>query len=69
MKITKAPTTQNQPLITEGLTEAERKAIESAISYAYYRQTMPAGDIALLVSGLKKIGLKSLAGDMERNVL
>lgn len=65
----KALNTQSQPLLSEGLTEAERKAIESAISFAYYRQTMPASDIALLVSGLKKMGLKSLASDMERNVL
>ena len=65
----KALNTQSQPLLSEGLTEAERKAIESAISFAYYRQTMPASDIALLVSGLKKMGLKSIAEDMERNVL
>jgi len=65
----KALNTQTQPLLAEGLTEAERKAIESAISFAYYRQTMPASDIALMVSGLKKLGLKSLASDMERNVL
>lgn len=65
----KALNTQSQPLLSEGLTEAERKALESAIAFAYYRQTMPASDIALLVSGLKKIGLKSLASDMERNVL
>jgi len=65
----KALNTQSQPLLSEGLTKAERKAIESAISFAYYRQTMPASDIALLVSGLKKMGLKSIAEDMERNVL
>ena len=65
----KALNTQSQPLLSEGLTKAERKAIESAISFAYYRQTMPASDIALLVSGLEKMGLKSIAADMERNVL
>lgn len=65
----KALNTQSQPLLSEGLTEAERKAIESAISYAYYHQTMPESDIALMISGLKKMGLKSLASDMERNVL